>query len=878
MAWTYTITIAGVGTVSVESMAQTLKIDESLDSALLVIPRVTRKAIYPRFSEVSIVVSDGTNTDSSYWVIYSDKVEVAAAGTTLRYDHTLGLIEPIKMLEKYSCGSLTFTQPLGGTRYTMFDVVERIRQLTPFKYLAVVSTTRKFTIDATLATELDLIDAPQFYLDKKNLREALIEVFKYINAIPRIRFTSIAGAWVLYADKINNWHLNITPNDEEEVELNAIDYTTEVSGEDYATATESYLENVIPSEDNEVANVITELVSFRNNNIILGDTDLRLILLHDVAELVSFTILADDDDGEIHDYDGSDYIFEKKVFDTLLLESGVGTQSEAVYWEYGTNEINGFGENYGLLGVTNAITEILSDISPGATNTTPSNVVFKVSYIPYLQSERVIQYREDISEIPQLKDEEAVMQVNQNERINALYNATNNIYGQVQRIGVDTMAYSKKHRTLHAYDSTHTDGIYSLGDYMNSGYIIVKVEKIFYNSFVVARYEASKNFNRIAQFIPISREFRAYEISLTKSDYTLKRDVLIPLYYVSVASSASGSHVSNALITPFMDTFMTGTFDVALQGALFRKGNENGTIDANGVYLPLVACAEKNTIKLKLDFRDTKLAGRKILYSNNMQVKYTEDDGTIEMMRIDLYHNLWAFASGYITDGIEEDTLVNLRKLADTFPFHNTSYTTLTNIFIDPFITATYYDYYAELYTDLATGWYVARDNNTIYSHTVGGGFSPEGYHVAEIVDEVFTVPIYQVMKDGAEILGVEMYLPIIPSSTEATTFIIGDSLSKDNCLIKQRGASKTLYFYGSTTRYTKANTSKLDTATRTATTVNAYVSGATITPPTAITTTYDYYAIGDYDGNMYLAVNQVNLEGIKTAVTTIAFNFLYER
>ena len=126
------------------------------------------------------------------------------------------------------------------------------------------------------------------------------------------------------------------------------------------------------------------------------------------------------------------------------------------------------------------------------------NVLFKIEYIPRIENMRSEQYREDYNYL-----KETEIQINQSERINSLFDVTNNIYGQIQRIGVDTLSVSKIHKTLHTYDSTHLNGIWSLGDYTSDGYFITTVELIYYSYYVVARYEMSKNWNRIAQFIQI---------------------------------------------------------------------------------------------------------------------------------------------------------------------------------------------------------------------------------------------------------------------------------------------------------------------------------------------------------------------------------------
>ena len=435
MAWTYTITIEDYGTVKIESVSQMLKIDEALDSAVLVIPRSTRKNTFKRFKDVKISVGDGTNTEDSYWVIYADKSDVDAKATDLRYTHTVQLMEPTKMFEKHQCGSLTFRQPLEGTRYTMYDVVERIRQLVPFKRYADTASTRLFTIDSTLSTYLDTINAPQFDLDKKNLREALVEVFKYINAIPRIRFTTVGGARVLYADFINNWHTKINVGNIEMEQMGVIDLNNEVDGEDYAQRVESFQENVITSEDNDVPSgyeaSIEDVISFRSNDAILGDSSFFLKLSHKVVSLKSISVFVQPSGLDTEEVNLTDWVVEKAVYDAMDADNSgsadKGYKSASAYWQYWSNEIRGFDTTYGWLGISLAVENMVKLATYEQYGANPSSgqwdqLTFKVQYIGFVETTRITQVREDLSDF----DEDSAIQVNPAERLlNSFRSSTN---------------------------------------------------------------------------------------------------------------------------------------------------------------------------------------------------------------------------------------------------------------------------------------------------------------------------------------------------------------------------------------------------------------------------------------------------------------------
>ena len=179
-----------ITSVKVDSLAYTLKLDESLDTGVLTIPRSTRRNKFSRFARVEITINDGVENKATTWLIYTTKVEIDSRGSRKTYNHTIGLIEPTKWLEKFPVGSLTFTQPLTGTQKSLYDYVERVRQLVPFVPRNKVFSTRLFRIDTTFRTQIESVIAPQIYLDKKNLREVLIELFKVVNAIPRLYYDS----------------------------------------------------------------------------------------------------------------------------------------------------------------------------------------------------------------------------------------------------------------------------------------------------------------------------------------------------------------------------------------------------------------------------------------------------------------------------------------------------------------------------------------------------------------------------------------------------------------------------------------------------------------------------------------------------------------
>ena len=892
---TYEILIYGVGYVNIESFTATFKIDEALDSAVIVIPRSELSTTYDRWTRVKLTVNIGTSKSYSF-MIYSDKVAVTGHGASVRYKHTLGLIEPTKWLEKIPCGSLTFTQPIGGTRYTMYDVVERIRNLAPFVNADSVATTRPFTIEATLQAKLEAVEAPQFYLDKKNLREALIEVFKFINAIPRITYDN-DGDMVLEADFINNWQTGYVAGQ------NIVDYGTEVVGENYATKIESFIENVIPTDDRSVTPIYgasrTDVVSFRADDLVVSDSSYKLLTFQSIGVLLSIKAMTIGETTHNVTLDLTDYCYEKKVWDTFGYEneletSGIRNKPYSFYWEYGTNNIDGLKNVYDWLGVNMALGKILShalDDQYAETNSasnydiTWSQVTFIIEYIPYIDKMRTEQYREDVSVVKKIDGFESTIQVNPNERLMSLYHATTNVYGQAQRLGVDTLTFAKKHKTLAAYNpSTQTAGIYSLGDYTSDGYIITTSEYVFYNSYIIVRYECSKNFNRVGQFIPISKEFRAYEVSLAGTNRTLKRDIVIRLFFVSIGTSSNANHVNNALITPFMKTLDSRAVGYAhnLTMASLNIGAGVESYSTKGVIVPLIACAEKNTIKFKFDFTSTNVAGNKVVYKYSApttywaqeRVLYSYEDGTIDHAKISLWESLWA-----LNDDVFTSAYINMKYLGDVMPELDDAITAAIIEYPSIIPAVVYADYTEFPETGTVGVYYLDLENKKTYIWDSGiPGYLEYSTTIAIKGAPIYTLRDYDIDKDAAEILGIEMIIPIVPNSAQANTFIVGDYLSQYNGLIT--GLASTVLtpnrWYGSNTRATKADTknaygTNISSAT-------GIVTGNYIGVPYAVYHNYDTYMLCNNDGKLMLAVNQRNLAGTKTEITRVYFNFIYER
>jgi hypothetical protein len=764
----------------------------------------------------------------------------------------------------------------------------------------IIDETRLFDIDEDLLIRASKKKSPQLYIEKKNMREALISALRPLNAVPRLRYDQLNSKWVLDADFLNQRKLPFDLS-------NYIDWQSEASGENFAQNAQIFHENTISEEPetNVYAQSIQDTVSWRSNEIIVGESNQKLILSYPIERLKNFIAIVQASDNQMYELDLSDYIYELNVYNSLDFKGGVGTKEYACYWTYKNNEIDGLNEAFNIFGTKMAYRNILDYALQdqfGKNMGYYTSAVFKVEYKPYIENMRSEQMRLDRNPYEltdDMFDEYSALLINQQERLNELHDLTSNIFGQIQRLGVDTISTSKKHYDLSAYSESNQDGIYSIGDYTPDGYFVTKVERVYYPTYAIARYELSKNWNRISQFVQVSKEFRAYEIALAKTNYTLKRDVLLPIGYVEISPELKEEGAQLQQIREyFMDTFAETTRDLPYYfGALMYNDYPYFPRD-HIVGLPLQLLAEKNAIKFKLDFNDTKLAGKKIstndiedeITKNQEGVYYTNEQGRAEYIKPALLYSLWDRAD-YNTNAEAEISMAN------EFPNFVIQESDKKRVVINPptnslktiyevYVRTNYDDYDAKekiegeyyLIEEPSDGW--PYDNYVIQYRP---DLPPENIRMIGeargIQREIdYELPMYKIMKDTSEILGLEMYLPIYPDTDYIDNIIVGEEMTKDNALLVPKDIPESLYWQVRDEMFDRSvtdNIGKVEDASLSYTfDPSTELFDKYIDVFDSVWNTDKNYALTNYDGDLYFAVNQNNYDGSITTIDKIYFNF----
>lgn len=157
-------------------------LDETLDSGLITVHRSTIADALPPYTLCRIdTYADGALKEEEYWYILQDVVEKVNLINDKPYKHTLSLIEPIKVLERYLLpNNLAFTRTTGAKVYTITDVINRCLDT------VLPGADKPFALEVgAWGSKV----APDFNFTNRNLLEALMEIGRYIGGIPILDMT-----------------------------------------------------------------------------------------------------------------------------------------------------------------------------------------------------------------------------------------------------------------------------------------------------------------------------------------------------------------------------------------------------------------------------------------------------------------------------------------------------------------------------------------------------------------------------------------------------------------------------------------------------------------------------------------------------------------
>ena len=450
-----------------------------------------------------------------------------------------------------------FINVINNDEITLYDWLIKLRNVVG-SYGGIESEiyhnqTRLFEIDENDAEYLKKIKAPQVFLDTATVRQVLIFLLSYVNALPRLKYGETIDILGLeqYGDIRGSFEMfdidgisgsqntnqigtksysnlkQVMPNDLETPTIflpskNA--YATVRSAT--TQLTDSNYELKLP-KGKSLYKPTKFTVKIRSKFEVGGNDFIGVGDIEEDLELDLTNRLINRNEWELKKI-SKDY---PSITTMKLYDSKLGLHENRVSnlaWQMGDTSIklgDVFGEVFQTPLIYNVIKEALyeyyilnpkvvappypdpegrdvifdvftvSVVDPALTGKNYRNLEFNLEYIA-LEDLVIKQEKEDLSQI----DFYSEMRHNQEESMLNVIRGSRKIYGDLQRVGNKQYSFTKRHFDLAS--------IYKVGTRDINDFTITDANLTFYNDFILAEYFITKHYNRIQQATFIDQTYR----------------------------------------------------------------------------------------------------------------------------------------------------------------------------------------------------------------------------------------------------------------------------------------------------------------------------------------------------------------------------------
>lgn len=697
-------------------------LDETLDTATVIIAPAKRQEVFPMWENVWLTIDGVTRT----YMVSEDSVDMLSKQPVL-FKHTVQLIEPTKYLDVLPCDNLTFTKPsnqlsypddLEGKNASVWHVLRRIRMCAQLR-LENATEPFPFEIDPAVESELKSIEAPQFFLNVGNVRDAVNQVLKYINAVARC-WIAEDGTLMLAYDRFNKRN-NLIPDEHVDITKGYItNYGASQSIQDYASEVQTYVSNLTSDSDTEGQAVIVypaegnwASVRSEDNGGVLTTENMCIFTPSPISKVIKLEICVNFGirpvgggsliSKERGYSDVTDLLVTSEVYRTLerkteweLITDTAGNKKWkpiklgkdcAIVYEYLGNKLYGLSEEWSnrILFFKTTRTVIDSIAAYVAENSgtyaivessTPSAAGNPVRFdsdnfdktlyrITYLSTTNI----RLSSEKSELNKRPAMINVNQSTNLTDNIALGQNMQGLVQRLGQDEKLYTVRFKNYQT--------VWKIGDYTSDGYIVTKRGISIYNDVVIGNMTLNKNFNRRSQFVDLDSEIRQFVIPAKENSLT--RHSLIKQYvYFGTQQMESGSG----------SIFTSRVFGYSLTSRSEETDNYNPNvfmIQSDDFAGNIVGAVDSksfgNSIAFTFGFDDNRSAGNRVYEEDDKHVEqavpYTKNGG-LQTLKLQLANKMsisasWEDATTYAKrlPLLTKPTSADLLKEVITSPVNN---------------------------------------------------------------------------------------------------------------------------------------------------------------------------------------------------------------
>ena len=756
-------------------------------------------------------------------MIVAEETATTIQRNPVRYRHTVTLIEPTKYLEKITTPAMAFTNK--------DDTL--IQQLEKLLYKVEITTTSpRFILSLDLKSRLANVPGEEFFFEPNNLRNVLDEMLSVVGIRCKIKVLTTYDA--IYIDYVDQ---NKVGNKIDEIR--AVTRTMTQNIEYLAGNIETYATNALSGNRKSIWHPF-EGSGFwdclRTTEPVLTTNNAQMIFTFKLEEIKKLFVKCNikfrawkyysnglDSIGDTtitEEFDISDYVVVKEIYDLLPDRAGSDAVNEQKSQELSQAGVLVYerGSNVVTLGTYKIIfgfeIEKLRNAIGKRMNTMLEN--YPVMYDGELVIPDIITVLDIITSYSDiLFKAEYVPYVDTHAKIGK-QNITNPILAKtsvydnqsekvidLDRFGLNLYGKINKigNKELTIDTTVNSfDKLFNVGDIYNDYVVVSRTYQIF-KEFIKVQYKLSKDYNNISERIAINRERRLYNIPIEN----LKRDIFIKDYILASTAPLSVPYAKQSLLNSyglktFLDT-LKGPFHRRLFAAIVQTKTKSNTI-YGPFELPFYSYPMANTLNFKTRFLDN--------YSVGFSVQ--AKDGQI-LGGKKVVHNR------YVDDiGECAELTINLacgkNFVIDFEP----------QIAIAKALPNTDLSYYS--------GFLISNEKN------------------------------YKIEKDAFEHLELTYTIEVRPSIADHNIIVIGEALLEKNDIYDRiiKGGIKV---YVSNDTYSVLENQNLKSnsteATNATITVNSDNTVTINNLNSYITENTKSWAIGDADGDLYLACNDIN-------------------
>lgn len=488
--------------------------------------------------------------------------------------------------------------------------------------------TERFSLDETIQTQLEEIEAPEFAFTTDTLREALNQIGGFIHAMPRLKrkydSTGTTFEYVVSFDFYGGMEMSSAAS---------YPYVAESYGADiesYATKLDSQANNLVNSMQ-DGSGTITEpyydgYKTVRTETAYARISDSGMIIetqfpIYDVISVKAGILPGQTyEGGDITPYvfESSDYSRMSSVDDTYPY-----AKMYAVYFTQGEKNIKGLDfkrpNEYTAAVEEYAIINILrtsSGYSDFNLTTEYPELAFQITYRP-IWNARVQQTKSNISGI--LKPR--ALAYNQSANLIESRYYGENLKGAIARIG--NVGRSR------TFIGQKLSSIPKCGQLFDEDYYIAGVSVEWGVFDYKCSLALSKDFNRLSQYIGIDAQKRYYEVS-EKAAYN--RNINFTDYLVIGDSMGTADDTCFNTVSGLFQigyTFQSGAKSKITH--VQASGYSDSTVtspDLPSMLLPVIACAFGNSMIFSFSYADNYSAGNQATYVSGGTISGYFQQGT----------------------------------------------------------------------------------------------------------------------------------------------------------------------------------------------------------------------------------------------------------